>query len=423
MSRGAGSTVRPRIRIAACTLLPLFVSIAPAADIDATTWTRFRGPNGAGTSDLKTLPVAWTSADYEWVRELPGKGHSAPVIWKGKLFVTSGFEDGRRDLICLDAINGKELWSQAVNLGTNKLHLKNSYGSGTPVVDEERVYVVHADYEHCIVTAYDHAGTQVWNVDLGGHHSQHGIGHSPIIVGELLITSNDQDKEYPSAIYALNRRTGERVWSTPRPSRETSYSTPMVLEQNGETRLICIGGSTGVFALDLKDGRVLWQSGELPLRTVSSPVCGDGIVIASCGSGGIGKYLVAVDAAGKTGAPGKVLYNREKELNYVPTPIVNGPYLFLWGDSGVVSCVEIATGEKVWGPQRVGGKYSGSPVLVDGKIYCIAEEGEVVVIEAGPEYKELGRSPLGDESYSTPAVANGRMYLRGFHTLASLKGK
>jgi outer membrane protein assembly factor BamB len=404
--------------LAAC----LAAAGARAAD-DGTTWTRFRGPNGSGVSDLKGVPVQWTEKDYEWVRDLPGKGHSSPVIWKDRLFVGTGHEDGSRTLLCLNAITGEDVWSQTIKLGTNHLHLKNSYGSGTPAVDGERVYIAFGDGDHYVVTAYDLDGKQVWTTDLGSFKSQHGHGMSPIVFRDLLIVPNDM--EGPSSIVALNRKTGKVVWTTTgRPHRDDSYSTPLVLEEEGRNpQIICISGAGGITGLDPETGRQLWASGELPLRTVASAVYGNGLVIASCGQGGIGKFMVAVDALGEGRSPGTVVHERDRELPYVPTPIIHDNRLYLWSDIGVAVCLDLKTFTEIWGPGRIGGKFTGSPIMIDGKIYCVSEAGEIVVIGTGPGFEVLGRSPLGDESYSTPAVANGRVYFRGFSKLACLKAK
>ncbi len=382
-------------------------------------WPRFRGENGAGVSSLQGVPTQWSEKDYEWVRDLPGKGHSSPVVWGDRLFVTCGHDDGKRTLACLNALTGEELWSHTITLASNHLHLKNSYASGTPALDGERVYAAFADDEHYVVAAYTFDGKLVWNRDLGTFQSQHGQGVSPIVVGELVVVPNDQ--RAPSSIIALDRKSGDVVWTTrDRAFREASYSTPMIQKNAaGQTEIICISGATGITGLDAASGQQLWGSGELPMRTVASPVSAHGVVIARCGQGGNGKLLVAVEP-GQEGRPARVRYNRDRELPYVPTPVVHEDYLFLWMDNGVIACVEMATGQNLK-TERVGGKYSGSPVLIDGKLYCIAENGEIVVVAATPELTVLGRSPLGDESYSTPAVANGRVYFRGFHKLACLK--
>jgi outer membrane protein assembly factor BamB len=402
-------------------LLGAMLAITQFAQAEEANWPRFRGMNGTGHSQLVGLPTEWTSADYEWVRKLPGKGHSSPVIWGDKLFVTCGQDDGKRTLVCLNANTGDELWANTMTLGASHLHLKNSYASGSPAVDGEKIFAAFADDQHYVVKAFTFGGDQVWEKDLGSFTSQHGQGVSPMLVGDLLVVPNDQAG--PSSIVALNKNTGETAWTTKdRPSEEVSYATPMLLAgPDGKDQLIVVSQATGISGLDPATGGVLWSTGPFPLRTCGSPVYDNGVIVATCGQGGNGKYLAAVEPAAAGQTP-KTRYTKDRELPYVPTPIAFEGHLYLWLDGGVVSCLNMATGESVR-TERVGGKFSGSPVLIDGKLYCISEAGEVVVVAATPELTILGRSPLGDESYSTPAVGNGRAYFRGFHQLACLKAK
>lgn len=393
----------------------LAVSIAATAGED---WTRFRGPDGAGTSDLKGVPTHWTAADYEWILNLPGKGHSSPVIWEKLLFVSTGEETGQRTLHCLNASTGETIWKDSIQLEANHLHKKNSYASGTPAVDGQRVFVVFADEKKYTLLAYRFNGERLWSQDLGAFSSQHGQGVSPIVFQGKVIVPDDQMG--PSKVVALDAETGKTVWSTERRFRRTSYSTPIVVDVAGKDQLICLCGATGLSGLDLATGEELWYSGELPMRTVASPIYGSGLLFATCGSGGRGKLMVAVDPKEN----GKVHAERSQNLPYVPTPLVHEGYLYLWNDDGIVCCVDLSGdfSENVW-RERVGGTYSGSPVVIDGKLYCISEDGEIAVVDAKPVFKQYGKSPLGDESYGTPAVGNGRVYFRGFHTLACLKAK
>ncbi len=404
-------------------LLVVCFGIVDGATLLADEWPRFRGPNGDGKSDLKGVPTNWTQDDYEWVIKLPGKGHSSPSIWGDHLFVLTGTDAGVRTLICLNALTGEEFWKDSTeSLSASHLHNKNSYGSGTPATNGEHVYVAFADENHYLVNAYTMNGEKIWTRDLGTFTSQHGQGVSPLIYKDLVIVPFDQMG--PSQMLALNTKTGETVWTTQRDFRKTSYATPIVVDVNGQDQLITLSGAIGLSGIDLKDGTALWSSGQLPMRTVASPVYGAGLVIASCGSGGQGKFMVAVDPTQGDNPEKIVKAERKKNLPYVPTPIIDGNYMYLWNDGGIVCCVDLTTdlSENVW-TQRIGGNFSGSPVLIDGKLYCISEDGEVAVIAASPEYKEYGKSPLGDQSYSTPAVANGRVYFRGFHSLACLKAK
>ncbi len=405
-----------------CIVLVAFAALGDVRVVDADVWPRFRGVNGVGTSDLQGLPTQWTEEDYEWVIDLPGVGHSSPVVWEETLFIASGDDTGERVLLCVDALTGEVRWTQKLRLTASHLHKKNSYGSASPAVDGERVYIPFADEGQYLLLAFDFAGNQIWSYNVGTFTSQHGQGVSPIIYEDLVILPNDQ--QGPSSIVALNRRTGEPVWISPRLTRKTSYSTPMILEREGhDDQLICVSGATGIAGLDPRTGKELWRSGEFPQRTVASPVFAGGLLVASCGQGGRGVSMAWVDPSGAGDVSAShVRHERTTNLPYVPTPIVHGDHLYVWTDDGIVCCVDLRTTENVW-RQRIGGNFSGSPVLVDGRLYCVSEEGEVVVIAASPVFQEYGRSPLGDSSYSTPAVANGRMYLRGFHKLACLKAE
>jgi outer membrane protein assembly factor BamB len=145
------------------------------------------------------------------------------------------------------------------------------------------------------------------------------------------------------------------------------------------------------------------------------------MLLATCGGGGRGKLLIAVDPTGANlQNPPRIVYSQKRELPYVPTMLTNGEYTYLWNDNGVAKCQETKTGNNIW-TRRIGGNYSGSPVLINSKIYCIAEDGKIAVIDAAPKYRLYGKSSLGDRSHSTPSVAHGRLYLRGFHSLACLE--
>ncbi len=387
----------------------------------AENWTRFRGPNGTGAGDAKKLPATWEEGDYSWKIEIPGVGHAAPVVFGDYMFVTSATDEGRlRHLFCLNPHTGDELWCRSIGMNSNHKHNKNSYASSTPTTDGSMVYVAFADNETFFLSAYDFSGGLVWRRRLEGYGSSHGLGASPILVDDLLIMPGDQ--EGPSWIRAFDKRTGKTVWSVPREIQRTSYTTPILIEPEGGPRqLIFLSRGAGLSSFDPETGAKHWQTGELPARTIASPVFSQGLLIATCGGGGRGKLMIAVDPTDldRTKTP-RVQYTRPRELPYVPTVIAKDEYLYLWNDNGVVSCVEAKTGDNIW-TKRVGGNYSSSPVLVNDKIYCISEDGKVAVIDAAPKYQLHGKSALGDRSHSTPSVAHGRLYLRGFHTLACLE--
>ena len=188
-------------------------------------WTRFRGPNGTGLSDAKTIPATWTPSDYRWQIQLPGKGHSSPVIWGDKLFVLSADPtSAQRYVLCIHTGSGKLLWQKEYVSDTHPLNGRNSYASSTPAVDEQHLYVAWATLDHLMLRALDHDGNEVWNQDLGPYVSEHGFGNSPIVYEDLVILVNSQQAEElepnqkpgTSSVVAVKRATGKVRWTVPR---------------------------------------------------------------------------------------------------------------------------------------------------------------------------------------------------------------
>ena len=388
--------------------------------IQADNWPRFRGENGLGISDQTGIPSEWDNDDYAWVIELDKLGHSQPMVWDKALFLTTATEGGtQRFLHRLNADTGETVWTVSQEFETSHKHLKNSWASSTPATEGKRVYVIFADEQSHIVTAYSFDGEKIWSRNLGGFESQHGQGVSPVVAEGLVIVSNDQ--RGVSSITALDSETGEEVWSVDRPSGATSYSTPVLLPgDGGRTQVICVSEASGIASLDLKTGRLNWQTEPLPMRTVAGPAIGNGVVVATCGQGGNGKYLLAVNPREQTDSPSRTLFERTKQLPYVPTCVVLDNLLFLWGDAGILNCIDAYTGREYW-TKRITGAFSSSPVCIDGRLFCVSETGEVVVIRASDEFELLGRVKLGDRSHTTPVVANGHLYLRTFGKLFALK--
>jgi outer membrane protein assembly factor BamB len=405
----------------------LVTAVAIARSAQAENWPRFRGPNGTGITHEKGFPVTWTDQDYLWKTRLPGLGHSSPCVWDDHVFLTSAEDEGRQRLLLdLSASTGEIRWVWRMPSETHAIHLLSSYASATPATDGQRVYVPFStESEYCLF-ALDFSGKPLWKANLGPFISQHGSGVSPIVFEDLVILGNDQDG--PSSIVAIDSETGEVRWRNSRNDKQlpqaTAYATPILVDNSqGDIELILTSRGDGFTSYDPRTGRLNWRADIIPDRTVASPVFGHGMIFATSGGGGEGKFLAAIRLGGN-GELGhtQVAWTRTRQLPYVPTPILYGDHLYLWGDSGVVSCVVAKTGQNVW-TQRVQGKYSGSPICVDGKLYCTTQEGEVVVIAASPNFQLLGRNRLGEASHGTPAVSNGRMFLRGFEHLFCLEAK
>ncbi len=387
-------------------------------------WTRFRGPNGSGVSPDAKLPVTWSEKDYRWKVALPGAGHSSPVIWGRRIFVTSGSEeDGRQIVQCLEAGDGSLKWQRELPAGKYHRNELNSYASSTPAVDAARLYVSWLAAGKYLIAALDQAdGREVWRRDLGPFAAQHGFGASPIVVGELVVVPNEQD--CPSSIVALDCRAGKVRWTQPRRTEKAAYSTPCVLYQTGGkgTQLIASSWAHGVCGLDLETGKTLWELPVFRFRVVGSPVIAayGGLIVAQAGEGGVGKQCVVVRPGEPAkGIEPKLVYEVSGPTPYVPTPVGKGTLHFLWGDSGIVSCLDAPTGKLHW-RERVGGSYFSSPVRVGDRLYNVARDGRVVVLAASAAFAKLGESALGEPSHSTPAVADGVIYFRTVRHLMAL---
>jgi outer membrane protein assembly factor BamB len=402
--------------------MSLFCFAAPTL---AQEWARFRGPNGTGESEATTIPGEWTEKDFNWNVEIPGLGHSSPVLWGEKIFILSANpDDATRLTLCYDALTGKRIWEHSFPSLRHKLHAQSSYASGTPAVDENHVYFAWGAPNALTLIAMNHHGETVWSRDLGPWSSQHGFGTSPIVYQNMVILSNSQESkdgpEPPCMMMAFDCATGEEQWKTKLNSVNTSYSVPAIFKPKaGPAQLVSTNTGDGLFALDPLSGKWLWSNAFFDKRTVSSPLVKGDLIFGSNGSGGGGNYLIAAQS---DGSEPKLAYKITTEAPYVPTSVARGDLLFLMSDGGIASCVDLKNGKKIW-QKRIGGNFSSSLVRAHNKIYCPNSDGEVIVLAAEKEFHEFSRSSLGDGIRSTPAIANGRMYFRTYSHLISLGGK
>ncbi len=411
------------MKIPTLCFIVLFVCLPKA---DAQEWTRFRGPNGTGISDAKTIPTQWGESDFNWKTALPGVGHSSPVLWGERVFVTSADEKRMQfTVLCVNAANGKVIWQKEFPFTPHRKHANNAFATSTPTVDAERVYVARTEPAHNFLFALSHQGELVWEKDLGPYRTQHSGGPSPILHEGMVILANEQDGE--SSLVAVDARTGEPRWKTPRQTAPSSaaYSTPCVYQpKGGKAALIFNSEVHGISAVAPDTGKVLWEFADaFDKRSVSSPVIAGDLIIGSCGSGGGGNFVVAVrpgDVA--SGKKPERAYEVRRSAPYVPTSVYLNDRLFLWSDGGVASCVNASSGEVKW-QERVGGNFFSSPVCVDGRLFCVSRTGEVAVISASDKFEVLARNQVGEETHSTPAVAGGRMYIHTSRHLISVGGK
>ncbi len=417
------------MRRLACLPLLLLASGPALAAAAPASWPRFRGPDGAGLAEGAKVPVSWSEADIAWKVDLPGYGHSSPVAWGDRVFVTcSDKATAKRVVLGLKAADGAVLWKREYDSQPHPMNKMNSYAAATPAVDAERIYVTWTTPAQVTLLALGHDGKEAWRRDdIGPYASQHGSGASPIVWEDLVILPNDTEEKEgrESFILAVQAKTGKMAWKHVRKSVKASYGTPCLLRPpSGPPQLIYAGKDHGFTGLDPRTGKLIWELDTVfPLRVVGSPMVAGDLVVASCGEGGKGHSVVAV-RPGTREKPGDaaVAWTLTKSVPYVPTPVLGKGLLCLWSDGGIVQCVRPATGEVVW-LERVGGEYFASPVCVDGRIYNVSKAGEVVVLAAGEKFEVLARNPAGEGAYATPAVVGGRMLVRTFTRLLAVGGK
>ena len=394
-----------------CRIVGVLIATALACAAEAD-WARFRGPVGNGTGSAPEVPSSLTEKNIRWNTTLPGSGHSSPVLWGSRVFTACQEPEGkRRCLTCLDADSGKILWTTWLPCADQRLHNDNSLAAATPVVDAQAVYIGWVSGDRVETVALDHDGKQLWRRDLGAFKAIHGPGASVMIVDDILVVANDQESP-DAALHGLDRKTGEARWRVARRSGAPSYATPALrVGKEGRKEIVVSSPAHGLTALDPRNGKQLWAVEDLfSLNVVASPVLGDGLVLATAGRGGGEREGAVVAIEGDTA---RLLYRPEAKLPYVPTPIVVGANVFLWDDQGTASCLDLKTGKQAWSERVTGPTYT-SPVSDGKRIFGISRKGELVVLAASPEFKELGRFSLPEGTHATPAIAHGSLFIRTF---------
>ena len=380
-------------------------TIAEDAVISPADWPRWRGHAGAGAGGSQRFPHQWTEQDWAWTTKLTGQGHASPVVWRQRIYTASADEaTSKRFVSCHATADGRLLWQREIPGPIEPHHVQNSSASGSVTVDESGVYWLWATKEQLRCEAFSHDGAPLWHADLGPYASEHGFGSSAAVWRDRLIIPIEHDG--PSAIVALDTKTGREQWRLPRETGRTAYSTPLVIESSdpsgsGDALVVLASMAHGLTGIDPNEGG------------------GDNTLVAVRPAAGVTGEGGEPDAKGKPPEPA-IAYQLDRSVApYVPTPVCSGERLYLWGDRGVVTCVNAADGTVLW-RGRVGGIYSASPIVVGGTVINVSAEGEVVVIADGEAFEVLGRTPLGEACRATPAVAGGRLFFRSIGRLHAL---
>jgi outer membrane protein assembly factor BamB len=384
------------------------LGLSPAFGAD---WVRFRGPNGSGTAAADVPPLTSISKNLLWKVAIPGTGHSSPIIVGHKVFLQSAATDGsKRMLICLNTETGQIEWTRDAVGQSAHTHKKNSLASSTPASDGKNVYVLFWDGAAVTMQAYTLDGKPVWAASLGSYQSQHGVGASPLVVGDKVIVNFDQDGA--AEAMAFDAKTGAKVWSVERKPSRANPATPLIRElPNGKQEVVFVntGGLTGY---DPDTGKVNWDWDWAPnkLRTVASPIQLKDAILVVAGDGG-GSRAAAVVRPGETP---KLLWAKRKDVPYVPTPLVKGDHVFMILDTGFISCAEAKTGNILWSERVFTKAVTSSPIMLGDTVLAIAEDGKVVTFKTDPEFfDKLSEGSLGEAVFASPAAGDGKLFVRG----------
>lgn len=424
---------------------------------DPHAWPSFRGPQASGIATGMHLPERWSGVTGEnvlWRTPIPGLAHSSPIVWGDRVFVTSAvssspdatfkpglYGDGdasadrsphRWVLYAVEKASGRILWERVAHEGMpiEKRHIKSTYASSTPATDGR---IVVAWFGSQGVHAYDMAGTFLWKVDLGhvnmGAYDiptyEWGPASSPIIWNDLVILQVDTQED--SFLLALDAATGEVVWNTPR-DELPSWGTPTVAETAAGLQLVT-NASNFIRGYDPRDGRELWRLGGSSKITAPTPLFADGLfVVASGRAPERPLFVVRPSARGDvtlvsgTTSSDAVAWSRTGRGSYMPTPLACDGVLYVLNNNGVFDAYDLRTGEEIYRQrlEGVGNGFSASPVAAEGRIYLSNEDGDIIVIAAGRQFKPLATNPIGELLMATPALSDGVMYVRGVRSLFAI---
>jgi outer membrane protein assembly factor BamB len=410
--------------------------------VSAQNWPQWRGPDGSGISTETGIPTEWSdSKNVRWKTAIPGRGHSSPIVWGNRVFLTTSIEGPivpgaqavrhvRRGqeylhpdsvgadhsytlkLICLDFETGKQLWEKSVYEGTvyDNRHRKNTYASATPATDGRFVYVsFEAEGLYC----YDFDGKRIWKTSLGRiAKGGMGPGTSPVLFGNLLILQCDQEYGEGSFIAAVEKKSGKEVWRVARDQRR-SWATPLLVKVGNRTELVA-SGPDKIISYDPLTGNELWRAPGVVSNPIPSPVAANGLVIVTAGSDAKRVIAIKLGGSGDLTDTTNVVWRYDKGTAYVPSPILYNDSLYLLTDAGAISSLEAATGKVIYQARLpVATKFTASPVAFDGKILILSEDGDGFIVKAGPVPEVLNANGLAEPVYASPAIVRGRILIRG----------
>lgn len=428
-------------------LVPAIVLVASlsaaTARLAAANWPGWRGPSGQGISEETGLPDEWApDRNVAWRTPIPGRGHSSPIVWGDRVFLTTAIEgevipgaqapvhyeapgkpflhpdsvgaDRKHTLkvMALDLATGKVLWERVAYEGRvfDNRHKASSYASPTPVTDGTLVYAYFGSEG---LYAYDFSGKLAWKADVGDIATLGmGTSTSPVLYDNLIILQCDENIGEKSFIVALDKRTGREVWKTPR-KVQVSWATPVLIEAAGRTELV-VSGTELIVAYDPATGKELWRTKGVESNSIHTPLVGHGLVIVTAGYPTKRVIAIRPGGSGDITRTDRIAWTYDKGTAYVPSPILYGDYLYLLTDSGIITCLDAKTGAVKYegGRPPTPARVMSSPVAWGGHLYLTSVDGDTFVIKAGPVHEVVRTNTVDEPVYASLAPAQGRVLIR-----------
>lgn len=433
----------PTLKQLSLTALLIALVVLSSSAAPKNNWAGWRGPEGNGVSPETNLPAVWSSTtNVKWKTTIPGRGHSSPIVWDTRIFLTTDIEgetvpgakavehkdDGKPfkhpdsigadrkhtfKVLSIDRLTGKVLWERTAYEGTvyDDRHRKGSYASPTPATDGTLVFAYFGtEGLYC----YDFGGKLVWKFSPGPVATfGMGPGTSPVLFENTVILQCDEDNGEKSFIVALDKKTGKEVWKTPR-KIQASWSTPLIARGPQRTELIT-SGNEFIISYDPKTGKELWRTKGHASNAIATPVAGNGMAFVYAGFPVKKTFAIKLGASGDLTDTKDIVWQYDKGTAYVPSSILYGDYLYLMSDRGIITCLDAKTGKIVYEGGRVPipATFTASPVAFDGKILLTSEDGDTFVIKAGQKHEVIATNSVAEPVYASPAISDGMIFIRG----------
>ncbi len=378
-------------------------------------WPAWRGVSGDGISQDSQLPTQFSATEnVTWKTPLSEAGNSTPIVWGGRVFVTSPIDGGKiRSLMCFDRNTGKQLWRRDVPYPHKETtHNDNPFCSGSPTTDGKLVY---ASFDSAGVVACDFTGKVVWQRDLGKLKHVFGPASTPVLYKHLLIIHRGPGE--PTHIIALDKRTGKTVWDTPETGLDDklygSWSTP-VIYRAGDHDEFALSMPGELKGFDPLTGKELWKCDGLGPSNYPDTAVGDGVLI---GVSGFQKSMMAVMIGGRGDITStNRLWFVKKTQQRIGSGVVRDGYLYVSNATGIAECIDIKNGETVW-KERLGGKLWGSILLAGDRLYVSNTEGQVFIIAASPKFRLIAKNDMGEHIKAAMAPSDGQLFIRTYENL------